>query len=331
MKDSDPKNHTPAVISSLLDCEFLFVTGKGGVGKSVVSALIARVAAAQGKNCLIVYPGGAPGAEKLWGKPLGDTPRRVARRIFAVAIEPEMAMRQYVAEVLGSAKFASVLFHQRVSQGLLMGIPGPSDWAILGKAWSFTKTGVRDRERTDRVYDLVVLDGPASGDAAGMLRVPQVILDLAPAARLRKDAESCLRLLRDETRSRVVFVTLAEHLSISETEENLSTVRRELAIPVGPIFVNQLVTPRFSQKDRNYVLSRPAPTMPEGPPRSPEARAALCLNASLNQAVRERLKDTYMKRIHSWAIPTIELPRLADDVASLSELDRLQMTLAEGH
>lgn len=326
-------------MARLVESEFVFVTGKGGVGKSTVSALIALHAQAQGKRCLLVYPEGSPSAEALWKTKLEGTPRPVAPQIDAIAIEPEPAMRQYVAEVLGSTKLAAVLFHQRIAQGLLTGIPGPSDWAILGKAWSYTKSGAVHSIRKEDPYDLVILDAPASGDGSGMLRVPQVILDLAPAARLRKDAENCLELLRDPKRASVVFVTLVEHLSISETEENLDVVRRDLRMPLGPIFVNQVLSPRFSAADRKRLLSLPeAGLSPElldpardREPTEPAERAALCQNASVIQATREALQEGYRKRIDKWEVPLIELPRLSEEQTGKNALMKLQMGLAAGH
>lgn len=342
MQDTSFTHSQNEALDQLVCAEFVFVTGKGGVGKSTVSALLGLAAAERKKRTLIVYPEGSPAAEQLWRRRLLDVPQTVAPHLDAIAIHPEQAMRQYVAEVLGSSKLAAVLFHQRIAQGLLTGIPGPSDWAILGKAWSFTRSGVRDRKRPERPYDLVILDAPSSGDGSGMLRVPQVILELAPAARLRNDAECCLRLLKDERRARIVFVTLVEHLPISETEENLEVVRHELGMPIGPIFVNQVITPQFSRADRELLLTRNGIELtPELMRQAPDSnsqsegdaalRAALCENASHFQAAQEKLQEKYLKRIRDWNVPLIELPRLPEGQGGESALRSLQMALAGRH
>jgi anion-transporting ArsA/GET3 family ATPase len=328
--------------NELVESEFVFITGKGGVGKSTVAALLGLAGAERKKRTLIVYPEGSAAAEQLWGTNLLDTPQTVAPHLDAVAIHPESAMRQYVAEVLGSTKLAALLFHQRIAQGLLTGIPGPSDWAILGKAWSFTKSGVRDAQRSEQPYDLVILDAPSSGDGSGMLRVPQVILDLAPAARLRHDAECCLRLLKDEKRARIVFVTLVEHLPISETEENLEIVRSELGMPLGPVFVNQVIRQKFTAEDRQLLLSRedieltpdllrPAPDSTFQSESDASLRAALCENASHFQAAQESLQEKYLQRIRDWRVPLIELPRLSEGESGENTLHSLQMALAGRH
>ncbi len=342
MKDKRDYDSQNKALNQLIDSEFVFVTGKGGVGKSTVSALIGLTAAERGKRTLIVYPEGSPSAEELWNQSLNDVPKQAARNLDIVAVEPEAAMRQYVAEVLGSTKLASLLFHQRIAQGLLTGIPGPSDWALLGRAWSYTKGGVRDGNRKEKPYDLVVMDAPASGDGSGMLRIPQVILDLAPAARLRRDAESCLRLLQDERRAQIVFVTLVEHLPITETEENLELVRNGLSMPVGPVFVNQVLSREFSSEDREILLKRPpleldaevlrgGPSQDSGTSLTDAERAAICESASIAQATREAAQERYMRRIHEWQVPLIELPRLSEEETGLKALRSLQMALAAGH
>jgi anion-transporting ArsA/GET3 family ATPase len=331
MKDPSRQNFSPHLLESLIDSEFLFVTGKGGVGKSSVTALVGQAAASRGKRCLLVYPGESASAERLWGRTLRDEPEPVAERLAAVRIQPETAMREYVADALGSTKVAAVLFHHRVAKGLLTGIPGPSDWAILGKAWSYTKTGVRARGSTQRPYDLVILDAPASGDAAGMLRVPQVIMDLAPAARLRSDAESCLHMLRDPRRSRVIFVTLLEHLALSETEETLEVVRQELRMPVGPVFVNRILPDRFSQDDREFILSLPSPQLPATlDTKKAEDRALITLHASVLRATREHLQENYLERIRKWGEKTLRLPLIPEGLHAEGGFQKLQMALAEG-
>jgi anion-transporting ArsA/GET3 family ATPase len=312
------------VLSHLANLEFVFVTGKGGVGKSSVSGLIALHAASEGKRVLIVYPGMSEPRHHLWDKHIGLTPTQVSARIDAVRIDPATAMREYTAEVLGSRKLAAVLFHPRVAGGMLTGIPGPSAWALLGKAWSFTRSSVLKRTQKPPPYDLVVLDAPASGDGSGMLKIPQVIVEIAPASRLREDAELCLALLRSKARCAIVFVTLAEELSITETEESLALVRQELSMPVGPVFVNQVLPQALSRELWQRILK--APDFADS-----TSRQARLLSVAKHRATREELQESYLKRIEAWQLPTVHLPKFAGDLQSLSALKKIQMDLAEKH
>ena len=105
------------------------------------------------------------------------------------------------------------VFENRAVRGLLGAIPGLDAYALLGKAWWHT-TEMRDgRPR----YDLVVFDGPASGHAALMLRIPQAILNAMPKGPLARDARDIKELLQDPARAALVIVTLAEDLPARET------------------------------------------------------------------------------------------------------------------
>lgn len=320
------------LVNALCQREFLFITGKGGVGKSCVAGVIGLEAARLGRRVLIVYPGDSePGAD-LWGRPVQNVATEMSPGIFAMSVNSEDSMRQYTAEILGSAKLAAVLFHHRVARGLLTEIPGPSEWAILGRAWAFTKTGVAARRKGERAYDLVIVDAPSSGDGSGMLRMPRVVIDLAPARILRKDAESCLAMLQDDAKSQVVFVTLAEELSITETEENMEVVRRDLAMPLGPVFINQVVANGYSDEDAAALLDRPSADEENEPTESRERRRALIsLRVGQHAATRQRLQATYLERVGKWQQNTLLLSRLDEDLVGISGLKKLQMTLAAGH
>src|SRR5690606_38324106 len=83
-----------------------------------------------------------------------------------------------------------------------------------------------------------------------------VILDLAPAGRMRTDAKACQEMLMDESRSSVLLVSLAEELSVTETEENLSFMRQHLGMPLGPIFINQVLPRIFTDVERLALLKQ---------------------------------------------------------------------------
>lgn len=319
--------------------EFIFVTGKGGVGKSTCAALLGLACGRMGRRALVVLPESETHRNSVFGRELSQVPTKVADGVDAVTIHPETAMRQYLGSALGSARLASLLFHSRVARGLLMGIPGPSDWAILGKAWSWSKSGTFDLPDNETSYDLVILDAPASGDGSDMLRIPQVIMELAPAARLRNDAESCLLSLRDPKKSAVVLVTLPEEVVVQETEENIEVVRHDLGLPLGPLLVNQVHETLFHPADRTLLNAAPDPhhsakigrNSPSREPLSPEERSLRCFEVARDRAQRESLQIEHLARIRALGLPTLVIPYLDGGLTGIPALQKLQMALAEGH
>lgn len=335
-----PALHIPEALSQLLTREFIFVTGKGGVGKSTCATLLALEAARRGNGrTLLVLPSSETNSSVMLGRALTEVPTEVAPGVDAVIIRPESAMRQYLGGILKSPGLASLLFHSRVARGLLMGIPGPSEWAILGKTWSWSRSGTFDLPLGERRYDLVILDAPASGDGSDMLRLPQVIVELAPAARLRADAASCLSSLRDPQKTAIVLVTLPEAVVIQETEENIEVVRNDLGLALGPLLVNQVRRPVFDREDRILLKNAPDPTQEflqmakfdSNQPPSAEARRLRCFEVARNLAQREVLELEHLTRLRRLGLPTLEIPYVQGGLGEPSSLQKLQMALAQGH
>jgi anion-transporting ArsA/GET3 family ATPase len=329
----------PSRLSDLLSKEFIFVTGKGGVGKSTCAALLGLACGQLGRRALVVFPESEAHRRSVFGRQLSEVPVKVAEGVDAVTIHPETAMRQYLAGVLGGTRLASFLFHSQVARGLLMGIPGPSDWAILGKAWSWSASGTFDLPNNQRHYDLVILDAPASGDGSDMLRIPQVILELAPAARLRDDAKSCLLSLRNPKKSAVVLVTLPEEVVVQETEENIEVVRHDLGLPLGPLLINQVHKALFNPADRALLNGAPDPKrssrsgqkVASSEPLSAEERSLRCFEVARDRAQRETLQIEHLTRIEQMGLPTLKIPYVEGNLTGISALQKLQKALAEGH
>ncbi len=261
-----------------------------------------------------------------------EVPTEVAPGLSVVRLDPELAMRKYTADALRSERLASILFHSKIARGFLTGIPGPRDWAILGQAWSFSRGSTYESKHPDDRYDLVIVDGPSSGDGANMLRVPEVIIDLAVGARLRKDAESCLAMLRNKERTAIVLVTLSEELPLREAEESLAVLRDEMALPVGALFVNEVVTPLLSEADRNILRSLSDEDLDrEAHSGEARSRSVRVLDVGRRRAELEARQARHEKRIEEMGLPVVKLPALPGENQGKGRMRKLQIALAEGH
>ena len=235
--------------------------------------------------------------------------------------ETEAAMRQYTTQVLGSRRVVELLFHSKVARGFLTGIPGLTEWAILGKAWAYTRSAGFPLPDGHAPYDLVILDAPASGDGTKMLRIPDIIADMGASGQIRRDADRCRAMLRDPQKTALVLVTLAEELVLQETEENIEIVRRELQIPLGPLFVNKIQPPPFAESELPLVLDH-------SPSQDPACQELLCLGQ--RHAHRQVRQEAHLGRLTRWNLPVVQLPRIAPPFEGLRSLEKLQMALAEG-
>ncbi|MBC8132453.1 MAG: ArsA family ATPase [Deltaproteobacteria bacterium] len=248
---------------SLFDLQFLILSGKGGVGRTTVAAAIARAGAASGKRVLIAQTDAVERLGKMLGRPgpIGPVVTNLAPGIDAVNMTPKESLHQYALLVLKYEAVYRALFASRAVRGFLSAIPGLDAYAMLGKAWWHTteSSGIAESPPGSRPrpkYDLVILDGPATGHAVAMLKIPKAIIDATPTGPLVKDARALRDLLSDSARSALVIVTRPEDLPASETRELARAARRDLGISLGPVIVNAVPPDRLSHGPAADVLDR---------------------------------------------------------------------------
>jgi anion-transporting ArsA/GET3 family ATPase len=242
-------------MSTLSGLRFVFVTGKGGVGKSTVSAILGAGLAKRGRKVLVAADAGSDALSYLFETPIGAEPTPIAPRLYGLRIEPKASMRQYAEDAIGSRLLSNAIFSERVAQGFLEGIPGLLGWALLGKAWYATTDAKDGPELPHAPFDTVIFDGFSTGDGTELLRLPETLFKIAPVGRLRRDAQLCYELLRDGTRSRVLPVTLPRLLPATETEELVAEIRDNLGYPLGPLVKNQIRPLYLEEPERAQLLA----------------------------------------------------------------------------
>ena len=287
----------------------MVVSGKGGVGRTTVAATLARAAAASGKRVLLAAAAATDRLGRMFGQsqPLGPSITALAPGIEGVNITPASSLHEYGVKVLRSELITRAVFENRAVRGLLGAIPGLDAYALLGKAWWHTTETKEGRPR----YDLVVFDGPATGHAALMLRIPQAILNVMPKGPLAGDARAIIELLRDPARAALVIVTLAEDLPAREASELAAQARGPLAIPLGPLVVNALATDALSAPAVDSVLTAWSMQQRGRSATTGDAR----LRATLRMAAGVRAHREAAERVleglkRDPGLPMITLPRI---------------------
>ncbi|HEX9294639.1 MAG TPA: ArsA family ATPase [Polyangiaceae bacterium] len=303
---------------------FIFVTGKGGVGKTTVAAALGRALAARGKRVLIAMCNAKERISSMFASELvGSEIVLVGERIWAVNIEPERAFEEYGRMVLKVAALYRVVFQNKYVRSFLPAVPGLSEWAMLGKAWYHTtEVGERGGHR----FDVVLLDAPATGHGLDMLRVPKIILEIVPPGVLRRDAESAWKMFTDPARTGVVVVTLPEELPVTETLQLVQSIDHELELPLGTLVVNRVVKSLFSETEASELAKIEPDEIPVGAAggdvESDEAQGVL--QAAARRAIQERHQAASLERLFAHTdAPRIVLPFLFDDAATPSAIKKL--------
>jgi anion-transporting ArsA/GET3 family ATPase len=220
------------------DTRLLIVAGKGGVGKTTVAAVTAATAAAAGMRTLLV---GIDSAVALAGRfeapELQDTLHTNLGGINGLdarMISPDQALIEWLqAKKLG--RLADRLVRNGALDMIATAVPGIRDILILGRIKSYVNFSP---------YDLIVLDGPASGHAITMLRSASGLQNAVTVGAIRQQADDVAELLADPALTQVVLVTIPEHTPMSETIETAFTLEEHVGVRLGPVVVNQVLTPR---------------------------------------------------------------------------------------
>ena len=242
----------------LFERRLLIIGGKGGVGRTTIAAALALAATRRGKRVLLVQTNAKDRLSRLLDVPaFGEEIVRIGDRLDAVNTNPRAALKEYGLMVLRFEAVYRAVFENKMVRSLLRAVPGLDDYSMLGKTWYHT-TETRGGQQ---LYDLVILDGPATGHLLTMLRIPKVILEAVPEGPLTRDARSARELLTDPRRSAVVLVTLAEEMPTAEAIEFDAAVRGDLGMTVPVLVVNGLWPARFTGAEPPaQTLSTVAPT-----------------------------------------------------------------------
>lgn len=240
MAEVDPSSPR-AVFDALADQSLLVVSGKGGVGRTTVAALLGQAIANRGRRVLVATTGHDDRlAWLLGGTTLTDSAARVGPNLFIQRLSPRTCLREYGALMLRSEMASAAVFDNRLVRRLLRAMPGLDDFTILGKVW-------HEAERAQR-FDVVIFDGPATGHLKLVLGVPDAIREAIPGGPLVSEAEQIGAFLQNRRRTFAVLVGLPERWPLTELTELSGSLGRDLGIHVGATFVNGLLAsglPRF--------------------------------------------------------------------------------------
>ncbi len=223
------------------DGRLLIVTGKGGVGRSAVSAALAISAARRGGKVLAIDMNEAMGlASHLGAETLTFASHEIRRGLFASSIDRPSALDEYLRLQIGIPRFARMGPVARAFDALATAAPGIRETITMGKV-------LYEGARGD--WDLVVADAPPSGQIASFLRSPRTIAELVPTGRVRDQTHWMEEHLLHRTD--LVVVTLAEELPINETHEFLEWIAAHPVASVDRVLVNRVLAPLgFDPKTR---------------------------------------------------------------------------------
>jgi anion-transporting ArsA/GET3 family ATPase len=225
------------------------VTGKGGVGKTAVTAALARAALGAGRRVLAVEVGRGRLGTLLGTGRTGLQPRVVSPGLSAATVEPEEALAAFVHGVLRIKMLSRRLLESTSFQVLAAAAPGLPEFLVLQQL----QTWLDARRLGRRVYDLVLVDAPASGHSLPLLAAPRTLGTLARFGPVAETLRVIGTTLADPAKTLVCLVSTPEELAVRETIELHRELVRTLDLPVGPAIVNAVPERQFSRADEDVI------------------------------------------------------------------------------
>lgn len=237
----------------MLDRRLLFVSGKGGVGKSAVSAALAILAARRGRRVLALSMTDQIGlAGHLGVDELTYEPVRISPGLYGTLVDRSHALDEYLGLQLRMPRSIPTRQLSNALSVLADTAPGIREIVTMGKpifeVW---------REE----WDLVIADAPPLGQLQSYLAAPQTITGLVPTGAVREQAARLEATLSDPATSGLLLVTTPEELAVQETREAIAHIDAERQILIAGVIANRVLDPLGLNRD---VVA----ATPDGPPRA---------------------------------------------------------------
>jgi len=231
---------------SLLDRRLLFFTGKGGVGKSTVTAATAVLAAEQGKRVLLVEVDAKNNLTALFEhEPVGFEPKQVHPGVFVMQMDTEASLREYLKVQARVPVFGRLGPLARAFDFVATAAPGVREILTVGKiCWD-----LRESLQGRADWDLIVVDAAATGHVISQLDAPRAIQELVAVGPIRNQTDWMVELLRDPTLTALNVVTSPEEMPVNETIELVAAAREQLDVSLGVVVVNRVLPEPFTRGD----------------------------------------------------------------------------------
>jgi anion-transporting ArsA/GET3 family ATPase len=226
----------------------VFVTGKGGVGKTTVAVALGLRAAAEGKRVIVCEVAAQENASRFFDHDeVGFHEVEMEENLWSISIDPDESMREYVLLQLKVRAMRDLLFRSRIFTYLAAATPGLKELVTIGKIWELTQP---DRKvKSGRKYDLVIVDAPATGHGIGFLQTPRTFAAIARVGPIHSQALQLNALITDQDHTGTAIVALPEEMPVNESAALEHDLRNEVGVAVDRIYLNGLYPERFSREE----------------------------------------------------------------------------------
>ena len=287
----------------LIDRRLVFVTGKGGTGKTIVSSALALFAAERGKRVLVCEVDGKGDVAGFFeAGPTGFAERELAPGVFVMTMDTEASLREYLKLQLKVPVVGRIGPVAKAFDLVATAAPAVREILTVGKLCY---------EVRERHYDLVVVDAPASGHVIGQLAAPQAINELVRVGLVRTQTDWMLDILSDPAQTALVAVCTPEEMPVNETLELAARVRDETTVHLAAVVVNRVLPELFSQREEAVFEALRTPAAVGALDEATGGDVAPVLEAARLAVTMRRSRAVHLSRLRDGidaAVPLLYLP-----------------------
>lgn len=320
----------------MIDVPLQFVVGKGGVGKSTLTAALALEAASRGLRTLVIEFGGRGGVARLFGVEDGKTgqPAVVAPRVTLLSLEGDEALAEYLRMVVPIKRVLSAVTSSRLYSVFVAGAPGLKELMTVGKVWFEADRKLADGEP---VWQRIFVDAGASGHSLQYLQMPAAAAATFRSGLVHREAVRVQELLSDPLQTCVHVVAIPEEMPVTEAAAIVDRLRGALHLPLGTLYVNRCrAASPPGARDGIAALDRITLTDDAGgdadDTRELRALRDLMRDAGLAALEWESVQEAALARIEALTgLAPQRLPLLVREEFGLREATELVALLKDGH
>ncbi|MEX0993382.1 MAG: ArsA family ATPase [Solirubrobacterales bacterium] len=316
-------------MARILDKRLIFVTGKGGVGKSTVAAALGVVAARAGKRTVVCEVAQQERMSALFHqKGVGYQETEIAENLFAFSIDPQKALEEYLLLQIKVKPLYDLMFRNRIFTYFAAATPGMRELVTIGKVWELSQLDRRVKKGVK--YDLVIVDAQATGHGIAMLRTPKTFGDIARVGPIKRQAETIYEFITDPSLTSVCAVALPEEMPVNETLDFKRRLKDELELKLDRVFMNGIYPVLFNEREASSIELR----YEEEVAGSDRSGVAIARRAALRAAVAEHGRahahHEQVERLKEGAKQEpVELPFLFSPEIDMDAIERLADILEE--
>lgn len=323
-----PTSGVAGTLAGLMDVPLQFVVGKGGVGKSTVTAALALAAASRGLRTLVVEFGGPGGVARLFDQEhlRAGQLSIIAPRLTLVSLAGDEALAEYLRMVVPIKRLLALVFQSRLYNVFVAGAPGLKELMTVGKVWFESDRRMADGQP---VWQRIFVDAGASGHSLQYLQMPSAATATFKSGLVHREATRVQSMLADPARTCVHVVSTPEEMPVTEAVSIVTRLRDSLRLPIGTLFMNRCreAVPAGAREALGVLERLPAPAS------STDGRDPLrdLLHDAVDAAIEwEGVQTAAIARIESeTGLRAYRLPLIAAEEFGRAEAERIAGMLGE--